>query len=91
MIFDLKPKDNVFVVGFGYGIVKNVLEDKSFQVLLGATVRQFTPDGRLGGTGAQRVYYHDPMIVNPPKSVHLWNTYKALSIKLFEELSKVID
>ncbi|MDR1314788.1 MAG: hypothetical protein LBQ12_14145 [Deltaproteobacteria bacterium] len=80
--------DKAFVLGKGYGKVSTVLPDGSFEVKIeNYGYMHFTRDGAAGGSGLKRVFYDDPVIVEPVRNEYLWAAYKRLAKALFDELT----
>ncbi|MDR1308291.1 MAG: hypothetical protein LBL95_00030 [Deltaproteobacteria bacterium] len=89
-MMDVIKGDNVFVAGSGHGQVTRVLPGGAgFQVRIGGIDRHFSMDGRIGGSGDQKVFYHDPMVVEPCRDGHLWQTYTRMSRLLFDEILRL--
>lgn len=87
MFTGIKAHMNVYVLGLGWAQVTRVLPDEAgFFVRIGSIERQFTLDGRVGGTGLQKVFWQDPIVAVPCQQQHLWLAYTHLSHLLYEEL-----
>ena len=84
--------DQVYVLGVGQATVTRVTPDGGFDVQArGHGEVHFSSDGRLGRSGVQRVFYYDPVILTPPKDARLWNAFRRLAGKLYEELVGLSD
>jgi hypothetical protein len=82
--------DTVFVTGLGHGQVSRVLPGGAgFQVRIGSTERQFSMDGKIGGVGDRKVFWHDPMIVEPCRDGRLWQAYSKMSRLIFDEILRL--
>jgi hypothetical protein len=79
--------DLVYVLGHGTGSVSRVLGDGSFDVTIGDYgTLHFSSDGTMGQSNIQRVYYQNPIIIEPIKNENLWRIYERITKILFEEL-----
>lgn len=72
--YNVNVGDTVYIIGVGRGTVSSIADDGSFSVKVGRGVQHFSDGGMVGNT--RRVYWHDPVIMNPPKDINLWNTTK---------------
>jgi hypothetical protein len=72
--YNVNVGDTVFILGVGRGTVSSIADDGSFSVKIGRGVQHFSDGGMVGNT--RRVYWHDPVLFNPPKDVNVWNTIK---------------
>jgi hypothetical protein len=86
MKLELRKKDQVFVLGVGNGQVSKVAPDGSFDVKIAGGEGHYSPEGTVGTSPVQRVFYHDPLVVLPPKNPCLWAAYRKLTKVLFTEL-----
>jgi hypothetical protein len=84
----LTKGDLVYVLGHGIGNVSKVSpEDGSFDVTIGDYgTLHFSSDGTMGASTIQRVYYQNPILVEPIKNENLWRVYTRMSQLLFNEL-----
>lgn len=89
MRLDLRKKDNVFILGVGNGQVSKVAPDGSFDVKVAGGEGHYSPDGTVGSSSVQRVFYHDPIVVIPPKNPRMWAAYRKLTQVLFAELMEL--
>ena len=77
----------VFVPVLGGGQVTRVLPGGAgFMVKVGQTEKQFDMDGRIGGSGPRRVYWADPVVVEPSKCSRLWLSWSRLAKQLWDEM-----
>ena len=83
----VKKDDQVFVLGQGAGLVTRVGPDGSFVVSVpGRGETHYTANGTIGASQTRRIYYHDPVIVDPCQDPDLWETFTRLARSLFKEL-----
>ena len=88
MRLDLHLLDSVFVMGQGYGRVAKILPDGSFVVAVpGRGEQHFSAAGTLGSSLVRKLYYQDPIIVEPPKNKAVWLAYKRLAEALYKEVA----
>lgn len=73
---ELYKDQMVWVTGAGYGRVTHVMSDGGFVVKIGPDRMQFTAGGYLGRT--RRVFFHDPIIVEPHPDGDLWRAFMDL-------------
>lgn len=69
--------DTVFVQGVGAGTVIRVEADGGFVVKTGNGQQHYRSGGMIGNV--RKVYWHDPVIVTPPKNLRLWNAFVAMA------------
>jgi hypothetical protein len=82
--------DPVFVLNHGCGTVRKVLPDGGFVVdVPGHGSQFFSVYGTLGAGQKKILYYHDPILIDPPKSPDVWRTWRALSLTLYDELCRL--
>ncbi|MDR1079453.1 MAG: hypothetical protein LBQ79_00440 [Deltaproteobacteria bacterium] len=87
-MLDFRKGDAAYVIGRGSGKVSMVLPDGSFDVNIeGYGDIHFNPDGTIGNMALRRVYYDDPVVVEPIKNERLWRTYVKMAKVLFAELA----
>lgn len=70
--YNVNVGDTVFILGVGRGTVSSISDDGSFSVKVGRGIQHFADGGMVGNV--RRVYWHDPVLFNPPKDANLWNT-----------------
>lgn len=71
----------------GYGEIAYVEPDGSFGVVFPDNNRlRFSAGGYVGNT--RRVFWHDPMTVEPPYDTVLWEFFHRGSRELFELMEK---
>jgi hypothetical protein len=87
----LELKDSVYVLGVGLGKVVRVLPDNGGYVVKvpGKGSQHYTVDGTVGSSTIKRLYYHDPIMVEPPKDERFWNLFKKLSLSIYERLVRL--
>jgi hypothetical protein len=79
-----------YVLGYGPGTVTRVLPDGSFVVNVpGRGERTYTSYGTFGSGPDRKVYYHNPILFEPPKDPSLWRAWKRIAIDLFGSLSLI--
>ena len=77
--------DRVFDIANGYGTVHSISK-KKFVVLFDNGRRiEFNANGSLGGT--RRIYWHDPIVVAPPRDKTKWEGF----IRLIVAVLAVVD
>jgi hypothetical protein len=87
---DVKVGDNVFIIGIGWGQVSRLLPgSQGFFVKVGSTERQFSQNGTIGGSGAQKVFWQDPQIVIPCKDSKVWQSFIKIAKLLYTELQNL--
>lgn len=78
--------DSVYVLGIGSGTVSSVSADGSFAVKLGNNGGNFRClDGGYVGN-VRKVFWHDPLILIPPKNLKLWTNLKKMAQQDYEQL-----
>lgn len=71
----------------GYGTISLVEPDGSFTVTFPDTNRfRYSAGGYVGQ--ARRIYWHDPMTVEPPHDTMLWEFFNRGARELFELMEK---
>jgi hypothetical protein len=92
MNMNVKRNDNVFVLGVGWGQVTRVLPaGAGFFVKVGSTERQYALDGTVGGAGPRKVYYQDPVFIEPCQNKAVWQAYVALATRLYTDLTNLVE
>lgn len=86
--YPVVPGDSVWVQGTGAGMVARVDDKGGFWVKLSGGETYFRSGGYAGTT--RRVYWHDPILVNPPKNLKLWAAYRTMTQELFKQLDTLI-
>lgn len=87
---NVSPKQLVHVLALGAGQVTKVFPDGSFDVKIGGYGEpHFTPDGCLGQSDVRRVYYQDPIVIEPPDNPRLWAAFKRLAAVVYAELDRL--
>jgi hypothetical protein len=83
--------DSVYVFGFGPGTVARILPDNGgFVVSIpGRGEKHFTVDGCIGVGTDRRVFFQNPIFIDPPKNQKIWNTYVTLATQLFTLISQL--
>lgn len=76
--------DAVHVLGLGDGIVTAVSADGSFEVKLGNGKVHVRKGGYIGNV--RKVYWHNPMIVVPPKNDQLWINFVRMAQNNYAQL-----
>lgn len=76
--------DAVHVLGLGDGLVTSISSDGSFEVKLGNGKVNVRKGGYIGNV--RKVYWHNPMIVVPPKDEQLWTNFVRLSQNDYAQL-----
>lgn len=79
--------DTVYVLGIGAGTVSSVRDDGGFTVKTAGGEAYYRAGGFVGNQ--RRVFWHDPMIIVPPKDNRLWETYKAMTKNVYAMLEKL--
>lgn len=75
----------VYVLGMGPGIVQSVDRTGGFSVKIkGGEVQSFSRGGYVGKR--RRVYWHNPLVMDPPKDKRLWAAYTRLATSVWNEL-----
>jgi hypothetical protein len=88
---DVRLSDSVYVLGFGPGTVVRVLPGAGGFVVNvpGRGDKHFTVDGCVGVGTDRRVYFQNPIVVEPPRNKKLWDAYVDLSRRLFELIGRL--
>lgn len=81
--------DTVWVVGMGTATVAKVEANGDFQIRSGSGMLAITKGGYLGKV--RKVYWHDPLIIPPPKDVYVWHTFKKVAITVFNVLARAFQ
>jgi hypothetical protein len=88
-VLKLSVGEQVYVLGKGYGRVK-LITDGGFEVdFEGYGTVHYNPDGTQGVSSIQRVFYDNPIVVEPICNQHLWRTYKHITRVVFEEIRRL--
>ena len=66
--------DTVYILGIGTGRVVGTDESGGFSVQAGGRGTLYYRDGGMVGN-ARRVYWHDPVFIDPPKDLNLWTAF----------------
>jgi hypothetical protein len=86
-----KAGDAVFVLGQGSGKVTKELPGGGFAAAVAGRGEQFYTDaGCVGASRDRRVYWHDPIILDPPKDAALWESWKRVALALYDEMAKAL-
>jgi hypothetical protein len=88
-IMKFNLKDKPYVLGQGLGEVVSVLPDNGGYVVEVPSRGQqhYTLEGKVGSSSDRRLFYHNPVLVDPPKNPKVWNLFRALSLQLYSKLS----
>ena len=88
---ELTLTDSVFVLGQGSGRVVKVLPDNGGYVVAvpGRGEMHYSVSGTAGAGRDRRLYYHDPVLVDPPKDRGLWRAYSDMSLAVYGKLYKL--
>jgi hypothetical protein len=87
---DLFTGRKVYILGKGYGHVREIGPDGTFRVLIeNHGCLGFNADGTQGTSSFQRVYLENPVVVEPVRNQPLWRLYVHLSQMLFTELCQI--
>ena len=79
--------DQVYVLGQGAGVVRRVAPDGSFDVTVaGRGETHYTADGCLGLSQMKKVFWADPLIVEPDRNQLFWEAYVRLAKALHDEM-----
>ena len=87
---EVRIKDKVHVLHHrGYAVVESrTPDDGGFNVnLSGQGTVHFNRDRCPGASDRRMVYWHDPLLFDPPKDPVLWNAFKAMAGQLYETLA----
>lgn len=68
--FDINIGDKVYDIANGYGNVSEVTDNKFTVLFLNRRRLTFKGNGNL--SGVKRVFWHDPLILAPPKDAAEW-------------------
>lgn len=79
--------DVVYVLGLGAGTVSSVRDDGGFTVKTAGGEAYYRDGGYIGNQ--RRVYWHDPLIIIPPKDNKLWDAHKKMSQANFAMLEQL--
>lgn len=80
--------DRVYDKNNGYGRIVDVERDQSFTVQFSKTGnKRFSQGGHFGKE--RRVYWHDPMIVDPMKNKALWTAFCTITKVIYELLNNL--
>jgi oxalate decarboxylase/phosphoglucose isomerase-like protein (cupin superfamily) len=73
--------DKVYDLIRGHGEV--IAADQNITVSFGGTQVIFSENGvPKKNVGRATLYWHDPVLANPPKNIELWNRQKAVLISV---------
>jgi len=88
MILNVSVGDMVFVMDMGPATVTRVNVDGGFEVKVpGRGSFFFQKEGTSGSSTRQRVFYHDPVFIQPPSDLTLWTAFKRVATQLYEEMA----
>lgn len=76
--------DVVFVLGIGAGTVVRIESDGGFTVRTGNGQQHYRAGGKIGNV--RKVFWHDPLLVIPPRDLRLWNAFKAMAQSNYAQL-----
>lgn len=76
--------DSVYVDAIGTGTVVSLSSDGGFAVKVGNSIYNIRSGGYVGNV--RKVYWHNPLMVIPPKNLHLWNTIKGMTERNYKML-----
>lgn len=78
--------DRVYDKNNGYGRVIDVERDQSFTVSFSKTGnKRFSQGGHFGKE--RRIYWHDPMVVDPMKNKALWTAFCTITRVIYDLLN----
>lgn len=77
---EIKIGDSVYDIANGYGAVAEI-RDRFFTVqFLNRRRITFKDNGMLNGM--RRVFWHNPLVIAPPKSEARWDSFKLLIVSI---------
>jgi hypothetical protein len=87
---NVKEGDVIYVTAMGQARVTRVMPDGAgFHARIGQRDMQFSMDGRIGGKGLRRAFWHDPALVVPCQDGRFWAAFKAVAGTLHEEMARL--
>lgn len=86
---EVKLGDRVYVLGRGWGKVVSVATDGSFHVSLGKGSIHFLKGGMNGNM--QVVYWHNPLLMEPPKDAQFWYVFVEMVKDLYKKLETLFN
>ena len=84
---EVKLGDSVYVTAIGSGTVVAVSSDGGFTVKVGNSMFSIRADGYVGNV--RKVYWHDPMVIVPPKDLKLWTTFNKMATTNYKMLQEL--
>lgn len=85
----VKLGDSVFDIQKGNGVVDGVYSDGRFSVRHGGGSIYYNDGGTIGNT-RQRLFWHDPIQVHPPKSARFWRIYNMAAASLYKSMAELV-
>jgi hypothetical protein len=86
---EVRVKDEVFVLHHGKARVESrTPDDGGFNVrLAGHGVMHYSRTGCPGASTKRVVYWHDPLLIEPPRDPALWAAFVRMATVLYNDLS----
>ena len=81
--------DTVYILGIGTGKVVGTDESGGFSVQAGARGTLYYRDGGMVGN-ARRVYWPDPVFIDPPKDLNLWTAFMDSAKGLYSSIRNML-
>lgn len=82
--------DSVHVLGVGDGVVNSVSADGSFSVRVGGgSTFRCRADGYVGNV--RKVFWHNPMVIVPPKNLKLWLNFTRMATTNYQHLCDLFN
>ena len=84
----VEKDDKVFSVSYGQGVVQQVTHNSYLVKFETRGTRTYSSNGVEAGYKVQNLFWHNPIIVKPPKSIDRWNTVKNIGKYVTEQIDK---
>jgi hypothetical protein len=80
--------DKVHILTYGAATVTAVLPDNGGCMVQkpGQSPMHFGPGGCLGASDRRLLFWHDPLLIEPPKDPALWSAFKGMASLLYGNL-----
>jgi hypothetical protein len=79
---EISAKDSVYDIVLGYGRVSRVGQSTITVEYAGGMQFAYSPNGERTDSGRATLYFHDPFVAIPPKSLQKWTAQKAVLVSV---------
>jgi hypothetical protein len=87
---EVQVKDEVYVLHYGKGrVASRTPDDGGFNVEFpDHKVMHFSRSGCQGASARRLVFWHNPILAEPPRDKILWDGFARLAVHLYGEVAK---